>query len=76
MARAGGLKQAARSLHVSPPTLSAQIRALEDSLGAPLFAREGRQMVLNDTGRVVRRYEQPLRHCLTHLLLVIFQFPS
>jgi hypothetical protein len=27
-------------------------------------------------GRVLRHYEQPLRHCLTHLLLVIFQFPS
>ena len=31
---------------------------LEDSLGAPLFAREGRKLVLNDTGRVVRRYAE------------------
>ncbi len=31
---------------------------LEDSLGAPLFAREGRQLALNDTGRVVRRYAE------------------
>ena len=58
MARAGGLKQAARALHVSPPTLSAQIRALEEQFGAPLFVREGRKMVLNDTGRVVRRYAE------------------
>lgn len=58
MARAGGLKQAARSLHLSSPTLSAQIRMLEDSLGSPLFAREGRKLVLNDTGRVVRRYAE------------------
>ena len=58
MARAGSLKQAARSLHLSPPTLSAQIHALEDSLDAPLFAREGRKLVLNDTGRVVRRYAE------------------
>lgn len=58
MARAGGLKQAARTLHLSSPTLSAQIRMLEDSLGSPLFAREGRKLVLNDTGRVVRRYAE------------------
>jgi LysR family transcriptional activator of nhaA len=58
VARAGGLKQAARSLHLSSPTLSAQIRMLEESLGAPLFAREGRKLVLNDTGRVVRRYAE------------------
>jgi LysR family transcriptional regulator, transcriptional activator of nhaA len=58
VARAGGLKQAGRSLHVSPPTLSAQIRALEESLGAPLFLRDGRKMVLSDTGRVVRRYAE------------------
>ena len=31
---------------------------LEDSLGSPLFAREGRKLVLNDTGRVVRRYAE------------------
>lgn len=58
MARAGSLKLAARSLHLSSPTLSAQIRALEESLGAPLFLREGRRLVLNDTGRVVRRYAE------------------
>lgn len=58
MARAGGLKQAAGTLHLSSPTLSAQIRMLEDSLGSPLFAREGRKLVLNDTGRVVRRYAE------------------
>jgi len=58
VARAGGLKPAARTLHLSPPTLSTQIRALEEQFGAPLFAREGRRMVLNDTGRVVRRYAE------------------
>ena len=58
VARAGGLKQAARSLHLSSPTLSAQIHALEESLGATLFLRDGRKLVLNDTGRVVRRYAE------------------
>lgn len=38
--------------------MSAQIRALEGSLGAALFAREGRRLILNDTGRVVRRYAE------------------
>ena len=58
VARAGGLKQAAHTLHLSSPTLSAQIHALEESLGATLFLRDGRKLVLNDTGRVVRRYAE------------------
>jgi LysR family transcriptional regulator, transcriptional activator of nhaA len=58
VARAGSLKLAARTFHLSSPTLSAQLRALEESLGTPLFRREGRKLLLNDTGRVVRRYAE------------------
>jgi len=56
VAREGGLVPAGKVLHLSHPTLSAQIRALEDRLGEKLFSRTGRKLVLTDTGRVAFRY--------------------
>lgn len=56
VAREGGLTPAGRTLRVSHPTLSAQIKALERRLGAPLFRREGRRLALTDTGQMALRY--------------------
>lgn len=56
VAREGGLLPAARSLHLSHPTLSAQIRALEERLGERVFVKVGRRLQLTETGRVVFRY--------------------
>ena len=55
-ARRGSIAKASAELRLAPPTLSSQIRRLEDSLGEPLFAREGRRLVLTDVGRVVQGY--------------------
>lgn len=54
----GGIKAASQALHISPPTLSAQVRELENFLGTPLFLREGKKLVPTDAGRVVRRYAE------------------
>jgi LysR family transcriptional activator of nhaA len=56
VAREGGLVPAGRILNLSHPTLSAQIRALEESLGEQLFQRTGRRLALTDVGRTVFRY--------------------
>lgn len=58
VAAEGGIKAASAALHVSPPTLSAQVRALEDFLGTPLFTREGKRLIPTDAGLVVRRYAE------------------
>lgn len=58
VAAEGGIKAASQVLHVSSPTLSAQVRELEDFLGCPLFLREGKKLVPTDAGRVVRRYAE------------------
>jgi LysR family transcriptional activator of nhaA len=55
-ARHGSIAKASAELRLAPPTLSAQIRRLEASLGEALFAREGRRLVLTDVGRVVQGY--------------------
>jgi len=52
----GSVSKAATKLRLSQPTVSAQVRMLEASLGQPLFARKGRAQVLTDVGRVVHRY--------------------
>ena len=58
VATEGGITAAAAALHVSPPTLSAQVRELEGSLGVGLFRRQGKAMALTDAGRVVKRYAE------------------
>jgi LysR family transcriptional activator of nhaA len=54
--REGGVTRASQKLHVSQPTVSAQIRSLEASLGRRLFTRSGRGLVLTDLGRIIYRY--------------------
>ena len=56
VAREGGISKAAEKLRLSQPTISAQIRLLEESLGQKLFQRQGRSLVMTDVGRVVYRY--------------------
>ncbi len=58
VAEHGGIQKAAQALHVSPPTLSAQVMELERFLEVRLFAREKRRLHLTDIGRVVRRYAE------------------
>lgn len=53
LARCGSLRVAAERLHLSQPTISAQVRALEESLGESLFDRTGRGLKLTATGRQV-----------------------
>lgn len=56
VAREGGLAPAGRLLRLAHPTLSGQIKQLEERLGEKLFERSGRKLVLTETGRVVYRY--------------------
>lgn len=60
VAREGGLAPAAAKLRLSPPTLSAQIKALESSIGESLFEKKGRRLVLTDTGQVAYRYAEEI----------------
>lgn len=58
VAKTGHLTRAAQDLHISQSALSAQIRQLEDRLGEVLFEREGRRLVLTDTGQLVLSYAE------------------
>ena len=58
VAKLGHLTRAAEELHTSQSAVSAQIRQLEDRLGESLFAREGRRLLLTDTGQLVLAYAE------------------
>lgn len=56
VAREGNLTRASRQLHLTPQTVSTQIRDLEAALGERLFRRDGRRLVLTDAGQIALRY--------------------
>lgn len=56
VARTGSIANASRELHLSQPTISTQLKTLEESLGHKLFQRVGRRLVLTDVGRTTFRY--------------------
>ena len=56
VAREGGLAPAGKLLRLSHPTLSAQIKKLEDALGVALFEKRGRKLALTETGTIAYRY--------------------
>ncbi len=51
VAKEGGLSRAAARLGVAVQTVSAQVRALEQDLGHPLFKPAGRGLVLSEAGQ-------------------------
>lgn len=56
VASQGSIASAADSLFLTPQTISGQLNDLEKQIGAKLFQREGRQLVLTETGRLVFSY--------------------
>jgi len=56
VAKEGSVTRASAQLRLAQPTVSAQLRALEESLGERLFVRAGRRLELTDTGRLAFRY--------------------
>ena len=56
VAKEGTVARAGVELGVTQPTVSGQIRRLEETLDEKLFEGVGRNLVLTDVGRVVFRY--------------------
>lgn len=50
------MTQAAKELHITQPALSTVIGRIEKELGCSLFNREGRNIKLNDSGKVFLNY--------------------
>lgn len=76
VARAGGIHRASEQVHLTPQTLSGQISKLEETLGVPLFEREGRRLVLTDTGRLALSYAEDIFRATGELENVLRQRPG
>lgn len=56
--------RAAKILHVSQPTLTKNVAALEDWVGVPLFERDRQNVTINDAGRAfVEEARVSVLHC-------------
>ena len=60
VAREGSVAKAAEVLHLTPQTISGQIKVLEQTIGQPLFERVGRRLAMTETGRVVYSYAEEI----------------
>lgn len=56
VAREGSIARASEALHLTPQTISGQLKLLEEAVGEPLFDRVGRGLVLTDMGHFVNEY--------------------
>jgi len=60
VAREGTIARACTRLHLTQPTISGHLRALERALGQRLFVRAGRTLALTATGREAFRYAEEI----------------
>lgn len=60
VAREGNLTRTAARLRVSQSAISTQIKQLEDMLGQTLFTRQGRTLVLTESGRLALSYAETI----------------
>jgi len=54
----GSVTKAAEKLRLAQPTISAQMRTLEDSLGERLFEKRGRNIYLTEAGNIAFKYAE------------------
>jgi LysR family transcriptional regulator, transcriptional activator of nhaA len=52
----GSIARASDVLHLTPQTISGQLRELEDQIGAKLFGKSGRNLALTESGQMVFSY--------------------
>ncbi|MEH6515264.1 MAG: transcriptional activator NhaR [Halioglobus sp.] len=56
VANEGSIARAAEVLHLTPQTISGQLKLLDEVVGEPLFQRAGRGLILTEMGKTVKRY--------------------
>lgn len=56
VANEGSIARASEVLHITPQTISGQLKLLDEAVGEPLFQRAGRGLMLTETGTLVKQY--------------------
>jgi len=60
IAEFGSIAEASKQVLISSPALSMQLKELEEGLGAGLFDRVGKKLILTDTGAIVYEYAKDI----------------
>jgi DNA-binding transcriptional LysR family regulator len=69
--RLGSFTQAAEALFLTQPTVSMQVKKLEEGIGLPLFEHIGKQIFLTDAGKVLQEYTQQTLDAFANLEMEI-----
>lgn len=64
VAREQSISAAAQALHLSQPTLSRQLKEMEEELGKTLFLRGNRKITLTEEGMILRKRAQEVMELL------------
>ena len=76
VAKHGGVMRAGQAIHISPQTLSGQIKLLETTFGTALFQRQGRGLELTEAGKVALEYAEDIFALGAELDQVLRNFPK
>jgi DNA-binding transcriptional LysR family regulator len=68
---AGRISAAAKALHLSQPAVTAQVRRLEDALGAPLFLRSAHGVIPTEAGLRLLPYARSIRRLVDDAASVV-----
>lgn len=74
--RSGSLTKACAELHLSAPTVSAQLRTFEERIGEKLLTKSGRTLVPTEMGRLVYSYAEEIFGLGGDLLNALAQRPT
>jgi DNA-binding transcriptional LysR family regulator len=69
--RLGSFTGAAQALFLTQPTVSMQIRKLEDGIGLPLFEQIGKQIYLTEAGNIVHEHARQVMDTFDNLEMAI-----
>jgi LysR family transcriptional activator of nhaA len=58
--REGGITRASEKLGLAQPTISGQITVFEETIGSQLLKKDGRKLILTETGRTVFNYAEEI----------------
>src|SRR4051812_12560235 len=76
VAKTGSVRKASDLLHISQPSICAQVKQLEAALGETLYRRTGRSIALTDFGRQIYGYAEEIFALGQELLTVSKRAPN
>lgn len=71
VAKLGSVTIASQELRLAQPTISAQLKSFEETLGEKLFLREGRNLKLTEVGKIAFKYADEVFNTCSEFMQVL-----